>query len=360
MPDPAGMEFLVIGAQKAGTTTLWNLLRDHPRLWLPDAKEAPFFSHTEVYERGLASYLERLGAPVGEGVLRGTVTPHYMQGWHDAGTRTVVERIARLLPEVKLIVLLREPVARARSQHAMAIARGRERRGVDRAISELLEPDALRRGRSAPDDTNTYVVQGEYGRILGDYLSFFPRSAMHVELSDSLAQDPLGVLGRVLRFLGVDADFEPPDPFHRAFVGGREPRVSDEDLTQLLRALDAARRKRRELAAARGEGGDPAVASAERAELAVARAWAAEHALDPEGIEEFERIMQRYLSAPPERSYRERVGLEFTLRKIWNVVPSPPEPISDEVRAALRSHFDADAIALSAVTGLQLPWSAPR
>ena len=65
------MEFLVIGAQKAGTTTLWNLLRDHPRLWLPDAKEAPFFSHTEIYEAGWASYVERLGVPAGEGLLRG-------------------------------------------------------------------------------------------------------------------------------------------------------------------------------------------------------------------------------------------------------------------------------------------------
>src|SRR5271169_4480845 len=69
------MEFLVIGAQKAGTTTLWNLLRDHPGLWFPDAKEAPFFSHTDVFERGWASYLQRLGVPAGDGVLRGTITP---------------------------------------------------------------------------------------------------------------------------------------------------------------------------------------------------------------------------------------------------------------------------------------------
>ncbi len=353
MPDPPVMEFLVIGAQKAGTTTLWELLRDHPQLWLPDAKEAPFFSHTEIYERGWASYVQRLGAPVGENVVRGTVTPHYMQGWHDAGTHRVAERIARLLPGVKLIVLLREPVARARSQHAMALARGREQRGADRALSELLGASALRHSRNAPDDTNTYVVQGEYGRILGEYLNFFARSALHVELSDSLSRDPLGVLGRVLRFLGVGADYEPADPFHRSFVGGPTPRASDEDLTRLLRAIDAARRER-------AVDGEPAATGAERdRELAAARAWTAERTLDPRGLEEFERIMNRYLSAAPESSYRERVGLEFTLRKIWNVVPAPPEPISDEVRAALQAHFAQDALALSAITGLQIPWTAP-
>ena len=390
------LEFLVIGAQKAGTTTLWNLLRDHPQLWLPDAKEAPFFSHTEVYERGWESYLQRLGVPIDEDLrrgppdvrrgtgtpdlrggtgtpdlrggtgtpdlrrgtgtpdlrggtrtpdlLRGTITPHYMHGWHDASTRRVAERIARRLPEVRLIALLRDPVSRARSQHAMAIARGRERRDVDRAMRELLRPEALREGRLAPNDTNSYIAQGEYGRILGEYLSFFPRAALHVELSDSLSRDPRGVVRRVLRFLGARDDYEPAVPFQRSFVGGRKPRVRDEELVGLLRAIDATRREGGE-----GERGG---------ESGAVRAWVAERTLDPGGLEEFERIMRRYLDAPPARWYRERVGLEFTLRKIWNVMPSPPEPISAELRAALYAHFAEDAPALAAATGLTVPWGA--
>lgn len=332
------LEFLVIGAQKAGTTTLWNLLRDHPELWLPDAKEAPFFSHTEVYERGWENYLERLGVPREEGVVCGTVTPHYMHGWHDASTRTVAERIARQLPEVRLVVLLRDPVARARSQHAMAIARGREWRDAETALGESLHPDALREGRLAPNDTNSYVVQGEYGRILGEYLSFFPRAALHVELSDVLSRDPRGVVPRVLHFLGVSEDYEPAVPYLRSFVGGRVPRVSDGELVLLLRAIDAAR----------PAGEEPGAV----------HAWLAERDLDDEGREEFERIVRRYLDAPPARWYRERVGLEFTLRKIWNVVPSPPEPISDELRAALHVHFAADADALAEATELRVPWRA--
>ncbi len=345
--DPPGLEFLVIGAQKAGTTTLWKLLRDHPQLWLPDAKEAPFFSHTHVYEQGFEHYLRRLGAPTAQGVLRGTVTPHYMQGWGDASTRLVAERIARTLPQARLVVLLRDPVSRARSQHAMAVARGRERRDADRAMRESLHPEALLRGRLAPDDVNSYVVQGEYGRILGEYLSYFPRAALHIELSDSLSRDPLGVLCRVLRFIGAREDHEPAVPFERSFVGGREPRVADADLLALLRALDAARK-----AHGPGEAGV-------LAQRAAASTWAGEHALDARGLEEFEQVMARYLGASPEQWYRERVGLEFTLRKIWNVLPGAAEPISEPVLRALWEHFAQDAPALAAATGLEQPWSTP-
>ena len=337
-----GMEFLVIGAQKAGTTTLWNLLRDHPQLWFPDAKEAPFFSHTEVYERGWTDYMRRLRVPVGEGVLRGTITPHYMHGWHDAGTRVVAERISKLLPEVRILALLRDPVERARSQHAMAVARGLERRDVDRAMGESLRPHALRQARHAPKDTNTYVVQGEYGRILGEYLSFFPRAALHVELSASLSTDPQGLVRRVLAFLGASDDFVPAAPWQRSFAGGREPRARDEEITRLLRSIDALRGEDREAA-----------------QLAAARTWVAEHGVDARGREEFEQILDRYLSAPPKRSHGERVSLEFTLRKVWNVVPSPPAPISDEVRSALAEHFAADAATLSALTGLTVPSRGP-
>ena len=330
------LEFIVIGAQKAGTTTLWNLLRDHPQLWFPDAKEAPFFSHTEVYTRGWESYLQRLEAPIDSGVKRGTVTPHYMQGWRDADTRTVAQRIAGLLPDVQLIALLREPVERARSQHAMATARGHESRSVDRALSESLQPAALRSGRLAPDDTNSYVAQGEYGRILSEYLGRFARANLHVELSEGLAREPIELLRRVLRFLGVREDYVPADPFQRAFVGGYQPRVAPAELLELLRSIDAARRSGTETAAV--------------------RQWRSARSLDARGSEEFERIMGRYLRASSERWYGERVSLEFTLRKIWNVIPASPEPISDAVRASLQAHFARDAVTLREATGLRVPW----
>ena len=331
-----GLEFIVIGAQKAGTTTLWQLLRDHPQLWLAETKEAPFFSHAAVYERGWQDYLSRLQVPADGGLLRGTVTPHYMHGWHDADTRTVAARIARRLPDVRLIALLRDPVERARSQHTMAIARGREQRDVDRTLSELLQPAALRAARARPEDTNSYVVQGEYGRIIEEYLSCFPRAALHIEYSASLAREPVETVRRTLRFLGVSADDRPAAPFQRAFAGGREQRVGEEALTKLLRGIDVA---------------------APSARAAAAEQWVAKRKLDAAGREELLRLVGRYLHAPSGRRARERAGLEFTLRKTWNVIPAPPAPISAEVRQALQLHFAADAARLHAVSGCSAPWA---
>jgi hypothetical protein len=329
------LEFLVIGAQKAGTTTLWHLLRDHPELWLPETKEAPFFSHTEVYDRGWNDYLKRLDAPTRAGLQRGTVTPHYMHGWHDASTLTVAQRIARRLPEARLLVLLRDPVERARSQHAMATARGREHRTADQALSELLHGDALQQARSYPDDTNSYVVQGEYGRILEEYLGFFARTALHIEYSDSLAHEPIATVRRILSFLGVTTDYDPPAPFRRSFAGGHEQRVRGQDLHELLRGIDACYPQAQ----------------------AAARAWMAERELDGPGRAELEAIVARYANASPARLPRERAGLEFTLKKTWNVAPSEPEPVSEEVRRALDAHFAADARRLLAATGCSAPWS---
>jgi hypothetical protein len=333
------LEFLVIGAQKAGTTTLWQLLRDHPQLWLPETKEAPFFSHDEVYARGWDAYLERLEAPADGDLLRGTVTPHYMHGWHQVNTDMVASRIASRLPDVKLIALLRDPVERARSQHAMASARGRERRGIDQAVGESLHPEALRRARREPDDTNSYVVQGEYGRILGEYLNRFSRTALHLEYSHSLARTPIETVNRILRFLAVSLDYEPPAPFRRSFAGGRQMRVPDRDLLELLRAIDAAPRPAR---------------------AAVARAWAARRSLDEAGGEELELSVQRYVDSPGEDRARARKGLEFTLRKTWNVAPAPPEEISEEMRSALEAHYALDAKRLRLATGVTVPVSVRR
>jgi Sulfotransferase domain len=333
-----GLEFIVIGTQKAGTTTLWQLLRDHPELWLPETKEAPFFSHSEVYERGLSDYLQRLGAPAAAGRLRGTVTPHYMHGWRDTPTRTVAERIARDLPEVRLVALLREPIARARSQHAMALARGRERRGVDRAMSELLRARLLNQSRMRPDDTNSYVVQGEYGRILGEYLEFFPRARLHVEYSEGLAREPVETVRRILRFLGVREDYTPAEPFRRDFAGGGRARVSADELRELLAGIDSA---------------------SPRASPAVAADWLGRRKIDARGREELQRLLRRYAQAPPESHSRERKGLEFALTKIWNVAPAAPEAISEGVRERLAAHFAGDAAALGAVTGSPAPWVAP-
>jgi Sulfotransferase family len=213
------LHFLVIGAAKSGTTTLFELLRQHPQLYLPPGKEDPFFSRASSFENGWDAYVRRSFAGAPAGALCGTVTPEYMAGTvyehggdppRQADASTVLpERIHARFPDIKLIAILRDPVERCISQHAMFRRLGFDPRGVNDAIAELLDPVVLERTRLDQAVADTYVVWGEYGRILGGYYDMFAPSQLMVVFLDELASDPAGVMCSLYSHLGVDPDFVP-------------------------------------------------------------------------------------------------------------------------------------------------------
>ena len=330
------LEFLVVGVQKGGTTTLWQLLRDHPALWLPGFKEAPFFTYREefgTWER----YLKIIGVPPDASLMRGTVTPDYMHGRQDATTRVVASRIAEQLPDVRLIALLRDPVERAQSQHRMERRRGREARTFEEMVRDELAPAALREARAHPHDCNTYVIQGEYGRILGEYLEYFPRESLCVGLTEGLDRHPLVVTARILEFLGAKGEYTPSEPSRRAFASGDSPRVSGPAMKLLLGAFD----------------------SIPRSELpGVVQEWAGGHSIDARGREELDLIVARCAAAPAELDADARFGARWELEWIWNVAPSPAPSVDSAVRSALEDHFAGDADQLGRILGSDAlpPW----
>src|SRR3954464_13678097 len=109
------MDFLIIGAMKSGTSSLWAMVRDHPDVWMPVPKEIPFFDRPDYHEQGWNRYARRhlSGAPPGAKV--GKATPCYMSGIPlDGGARQdpereIPERIATLFPSIRLIAILRDP-----------------------------------------------------------------------------------------------------------------------------------------------------------------------------------------------------------------------------------------------------------
>lgn len=297
------LDFLVIGAQRSGTTSLWHALASHPELQLPSSKEAPFFSHDEQYERGLDWYLGEFFAPAGPQRLRGTASPHYMMGGPRADVPEVARRIRATVPDVRLIAILREPIARAQSHHRMVVHRGRETRSFDDAARALLTPAALDQARRRPLETQPYIVQGEYGRILGAYLDVFPREQLHVLLTDDLEAEPLRALEQIFSFLGVTDTHRPPQWGVRHHRGGRG------------RRLDA---------------------TAER-----------------ELKEHLARVAWPHTPHPAQH----RRAFDFWFLQ-WNVVPDEQvSAIDPDVRATLRAHFARDARLLVERTGLAAPWS---
>ena len=215
------LDFIIIGAQKAGTTSLFEYLRRHPAIYMPPEKEAPFFSRDERFAKGWKWYAgEYFGRAPAE-KLWGKATPHYMTDHY------VPARIHELMPRVKLIAILRNPVDRAFSHYRMALSRGYEKRTFDEAISELIQEESLGYSRSLRNvrkekETHCYVAWGEYARILQGYRQFFDKDRVLVAFTEKLDKEPHGVINSILQFLNLDTDFLPSNLGKRYRVSGNQ------------------------------------------------------------------------------------------------------------------------------------------
>lgn len=211
-------DFLVIGAQKSGTTALFEYLRSHPRIMMPPGKEAPFFTNTELYGHDLRRFIHEAVGNVSDTSICGKVTPHYMT------EPSVPARIHNLLPDVKLISILRNPIDRAISHYRMTVRRGLEKRSIDQAFHELMQPELAETARMLPphleNERLCYLAWSEYGRILEQYRILFPPDQLLILLTEELERDPAGTLDRILEFIGLAAGFRPANLGKRVFVGG--------------------------------------------------------------------------------------------------------------------------------------------
>ena len=180
----------VVGAARAGTTSLWRYLDGHPEIWMAPIKEPNFFSgvrhplNPDVHDE--ATYL-RLFAPGAGSKLRGEASPSYL--WSEG----VPDRIKRVSPEARILVSLRDPVERTYSGYWYAVRLGKEDRPLPEAIREELE-----------EPRNRFVASSFYAETVGRYLQAFP-GAVHVLFLEELTRDPRAEMRRVLDFLGVDA-----------------------------------------------------------------------------------------------------------------------------------------------------------
>lgn len=114
------VDFLVIGAQKSGTTSIFNYLSSHPSIFMPQCKEVCFF--TRDFERGVDWYFSNYFPSAPASSIKGEASPHYMY------FKNVPERIASLFPDIKLIAVLRNPITRAYSHYQMTVRRNLEKR----------------------------------------------------------------------------------------------------------------------------------------------------------------------------------------------------------------------------------------
>jgi hypothetical protein len=204
-------DFFVVGHPKSGTTALYEMLRRHPQIFMPELKEPRYFaddlpsryqpwvegSEPDTYDDYLALF-----AAAQPDQLIGEASTAYI--W----SRTAAARIAEAQPAARIIVLLREPASYLRSLHMQLLEIGTEREpDLRRAIA--LEP-ARRAGRDLPDAVARwpavllYTDHVRYVEQLQRYHAAFPREQVLVLVYDDFRADNEATLRRVQRFLGVD------------------------------------------------------------------------------------------------------------------------------------------------------------
>jgi sulfotransferase family protein len=213
-------DFLVIGAQKAGTTALYAYLRWHPGIAGPSWKEVSFFDRH--WWRGEAWYRGQFPLRAGERLV-GEASPSYL--FHPLAP----ERARSLVPGAKLVALLRDPVDRAYSQYQHEVALGREPLSFEDALAaederlvgevERLIADPRAFSRAWWD--HTYTARGRYAEQLERWLEAFPSEQLLVVRTEELGERPAETYASILAFLGAEPH-ELPD-YPRVFDRDYEP-----------------------------------------------------------------------------------------------------------------------------------------
>jgi len=195
--------FICPGAQKSATTTLHDVLVQHPEVFLPDCKETHFFDRDDRYERGLDWYDSRFYGDVGGASVVGDITPRYMY------YRFVPERLAEDLgSDLRLLFMLRNPVDRAYSQYWMHRSNANESMSFQGAVDvELRRRRQLKPSRIAElerrGEIRGYVGRGFYARQIERFLEYFPRDQMKIVLFSEFVSDIPKAIEEILAFLGL-------------------------------------------------------------------------------------------------------------------------------------------------------------
>lgn len=206
---------MIIGAAKAGTTSLHAILERHPRIFMPSNKEPEFFARDEKYQQGVNSYCEifknaRPDQLVGEASTIYSLSPFFPE---------TARRIASHVPGAKLIYIMREPVSRAYSYYVQIVKNYQNVTkdfAVHRTFEDFVIPDCHARAAPRhlvfsesnshlPDVPDLCLAGSDYVMQIEAYLKHFDRSQILFLLFEEFANNPSAVIRKITDFLGVEA-----------------------------------------------------------------------------------------------------------------------------------------------------------
>lgn len=208
-------EFLIIGAQRCGTTSLYKYLSEHPQFVSATLRTKGVHFFDTRYDKGMAWYRAHFPTTLyrawfkarhGAELITGEASPYYLFHPH------VPYRLAQHMPAVKLIMMLRDPIERTYSQWQHELSRGFEHIDVfEKALdaeAERLDGEVRRMNadpdyRSLAHQHHSYLARSRYADQLEVYRSLFPAAQIHAIKAEDFFSDPAVEYARVLEFLGV-------------------------------------------------------------------------------------------------------------------------------------------------------------
>jgi Sulfotransferase family len=231
----AGPNFFIVGAGKAGTTSLYRYLKQHPQIYMSPIKEPSYFAsevrvenlspafrrHVRRQSVGMSNPLgwlvldgddyQRLFADVKDEIAIGEATPTYL--WSETAAANIHARV----PHARIILMLRDPAERAFSQYLHQLAEGLTRY----TFREQIEKSA-RGGNRELSILHPFLEIGLYYQQVKRYLAVFPREQMRIYWYEEAWRQPARLLKDIFEFLQVDAAFQPD--FSERILERRAPR----------------------------------------------------------------------------------------------------------------------------------------
>jgi len=206
--------FIIIGANKGGTTSLHQYLSEHPEIFMSEIKEPMFFSFGNITEaqknenalsrnKGLQNVIytledyENLFKDSAGFIAKGEASTAYLTN------SRVPEEIFKLIPDVKIIAILRDPISRAISNYKMYVDWGIEKLSFEKVVK-----DELNGKRKDKPGGMHYLELGLYANGIERYLKLFPENQIKIYLFEDFVKDTEKVLEDIYLFLGVDPTFK--------------------------------------------------------------------------------------------------------------------------------------------------------
>jgi hypothetical protein len=203
--------FVGLGSQRSASTWLHSVLKAHPQITMTSRKEANYFGY-EIQWHNLNWYTDLFRDPSGlpTRAIRGDISP-----WYSRLRRHSVESLRRMIPDLKAVLIIRNPIARSWSQAMVELSFRKDVPADQVPIGRILRHVVRRR-------TNRY---NDYQPVIELWDDVFGAGCVHVDIFDKVKTDPNGLLRGILKHVGADPDLPVPDEVLKEQVGSTEKAI---------------------------------------------------------------------------------------------------------------------------------------